>query len=145
MTLVADASASVESALDSSRGPDAAMVMSRHEGGLHAPGLIMAESLTALRALDRRTGLDDAHHVDLAEALEAPLLTGDHRFTSATEELIEVSPSDARTEPRTGTRSRSAAALPTATSSRNTAGTRQGTDWSVPSAGRTPAAVAALV
>ena len=32
----------------------------------------------------------DAHYVALAEAFEAPLLTGDHRLASATEELIEV-------------------------------------------------------
>ena len=32
----------------------------------------------------------DAHYVALAEALEAPLLTGDHRLASATEALIEV-------------------------------------------------------
>ncbi|MGS0688122.1 type II toxin-antitoxin system VapC family toxin [Nakamurella sp. GG22] len=128
MTLVVDASALVEFVLGSSRGRDAAMLMSRHDGGLHAPGLIMAESLGALRALERRTSLTaprvdqavddllavplhkygtealvariwslrghitvyDAHYVALAEALEAPLLTGDHRLASATGELIEV-------------------------------------------------------
>ncbi len=128
MTLVVDASALVEFVLGSSRGRDAAVVLSLHEGGLHAPSLIMAESLSALRALERRTRLTaprvdqavhdllavplhkygtealvariwslrghttvyDAHYVALAEALEAPLLTGDHRLASAAEALIEV-------------------------------------------------------
>ena len=128
MTLVVDASALVEFVLGSSRGRDAAMVMNRHEGALCAPGLIMAESLSALRALERRTSLSmlrahqavedllavplhqygtealvariwslrghvtvyDAHYVALSEALEAPLLTGDHRLASATGELIEA-------------------------------------------------------
>lgn len=128
MTLVVDASALLEFVLGSSRGREAAMVMSGHEGALHAPDLIMTESLSALRALERRTNLTapradqavddllavplhkygtetlvariwslrghitvyDAHYVALAEALEAPLLTGDHRLASATEELIEV-------------------------------------------------------
>ena len=127
MTLVFDASALVEFVLGSSRGREAAMVMSGHEGALHAPGLIMTESLSALRALERRTNLtapradqavDDLLAVPLhkygTETLVAnlvpawsyhclrralrrsrqgtgsPLLTGDHRLASATEELIEV-------------------------------------------------------
>ena len=128
MTLVVDASALVEFVLGSKRGRDAAMVMNRHEGGLHAPSLITAESLSALRALERRTSLTaprvvqavedllavplhkygteallariwslrghltvyDAHYVALAEALKAPLLTGDHRLASATGKLIEA-------------------------------------------------------
>lgn len=128
MTLVVDASAVVEFVLGSSRGRDAAASMGRHGGALHAPALILAESLSALRALERRRVLlpprgdqavedllhfplhtyateslvariwslrghitvYDAHYVALAEALDAPLLTGDHRLAGAVRELVHT-------------------------------------------------------
>ena len=49
MTLVVDASAVVEFVLGSTKGRKAAVVMAAHTA-LHAPALITAEALRALRA-----------------------------------------------------------------------------------------------
>ena len=95
---------------------------------LHAPALITAEALGALRALEPRAEISparsaeavsdllsvplrrypteplaqriwstrhsvtvyDAHYVALAEALNAPLLTGDRRLAAAAGELVEI-------------------------------------------------------
>lgn len=57
VTLVVDASAIVEFVLGSSRGARVAEVIARHPSDLHAPELIMAESLGALRSLERRADL----------------------------------------------------------------------------------------
>lgn len=103
------------------------MVMAAHSA-LHAPALITAEALGALRALERRAEIsparsseavsdvlsvpirhyptetpagriwsmrhtvtvDDAHYVALAEALSAPLLTGDRRLAAVAGDLIEI-------------------------------------------------------
>lgn len=60
MTLVLDASAIVEFLLGSLRGTAVAQVLTRRATDLHAPELITAESLSALRALERRTDLTRA-------------------------------------------------------------------------------------
>jgi len=95
---------------------------------LHAPTLISAEALRALRALERRADISparsaeavsdvlsipirrypteplagriwsmrhsvtvyDAHYVALAEALNAPLLTGDRALAAAAGDLVEI-------------------------------------------------------
>ena len=127
MTLVVDASALVDFVLGSVRGRRAAIVMAAHTA-LHAPALITAEALSALRALERRSEISpgrsaeavsdvlsvpirryptealagriwslrhnvtvyDAHYVALAEALNAPLLTGDRKLAAAAGELVEI-------------------------------------------------------
>ena len=127
MTLVVDASAVVGFVLGSARGRNAAVVMAAHTA-LHAPALITAEALGALRALEPRAEISparsaeavsdvlsipihrypteplarriwsirqsmsvyDAHYVALAEALNAPLLTGDRRLAAAAGELVEI-------------------------------------------------------
>ena len=127
MTLVVDASAVVEFVLGSTKGRKAAVVMAAHTA-LHAPALISAEALRALRALERRADISparsaeavsdvlsipirrypteplagriwsmrhsvtvyDAHYVALAEALNAPLLTGDRALAAAAGDLVEI-------------------------------------------------------
>ena len=127
MTLVVDASAVVEFVLGSTKGRKAAVVMASHTA-LHAPALISAEALSALRALERRADISparsaeavsdvlsipirrypteplagriwsmrhsvtvyDAQYVALAEALNAPLLTGDRRLAAAAGDLVEI-------------------------------------------------------
>ena len=127
MTLVVDASAIVDFVLGSVRGRRAAIVMAAHSA-LHAPALITAETLGALRTLERRSEISpgrsaeavsdvllvpirryptealagriwsmrhivtvyDAHYVALAEALNAPLLTGDRKLAAAAGELVEI-------------------------------------------------------
>ena len=127
MTLVVDASAVVEFVLGSTKGRKAAVVMAAHTA-LHAPTLISAEALRALRALERRADISparsaeavsdvlsipirrypteplagriwsmrhsvtvyDAHYVALAEALNAPLLTGDRALAAAAGDLVEI-------------------------------------------------------
>jgi predicted nucleic acid-binding protein len=127
VTLVVDASAVVEFVLGSTKGRNAAIVMAAHTA-LHAPALITAESLSALRALERRAEISparsaeavsdvlsvpirrypteplarriwsmrhsvtvyDAHYVALAEALNAPLLTGDRRLAAAAGDLVDI-------------------------------------------------------
>ena len=127
MTLVVDASALVDFVLGSTKGGNAAIVIAAHTA-LHAPALITAEALSALRALERRAEISparsaeavsdvllvpirryptealagriwsmrhivtvyDAHYVALAEALNAPLLTGDRKLAAAAGELVEI-------------------------------------------------------
>ena len=127
MTLVVDASAVVEFVLGSTNGRKAAVVMAAHTA-LHAPALITAEALRAMRALERRAEISparsseavsdvlsipirrypteplagriwsmrhsmtvyDAHYVALAEALNAPLLTGDRALAAAAGDLVEI-------------------------------------------------------
>jgi predicted nucleic acid-binding protein len=127
VTLVVDASAVVEFVLGSTKGRRAAVVMAAHTA-LHAPALISAEALRALRALERRAEISparsaeavsdvlsipirrypteplagriwsirhsmtvyDAHYVALAEALKAPLLTGDRGLAAAAGDLVEI-------------------------------------------------------
>ena len=127
MTLVVDAAAVVEFVLGSTKGRNAASVMAGHTA-LHAPALITAEALSALRALEHRAEISparsaeavsdvlsvpirrypteplagriwsmrhsvtvcDAHYVALAEALNAPLLTGDRRLAAAAGDLVDI-------------------------------------------------------
>lgn len=128
MTLVVDASVLAEFVLGTSKGRQAAAVFDQHGAVLHAPALIIAETLSALRSLERRAQISrtradeavadllavplrgypsetvarrvwslggritvyDAHYVALAEALGAPLITGDRRLAAATDGLIEL-------------------------------------------------------
>lgn len=128
MTLVVDASVAVEHVLGSSSGRQAQEILAAHDGDLHAPELLIAESLSALRRLERHgemTGdrargavrdlLDlpmrryptevlarriwslrgrftvyDAHYLALAEALDAPVVTGDRRFALQADDLVRV-------------------------------------------------------
>ena len=60
MTLVLDASVAVEFVLGSSGGRQAHDILAAHEGDLHAPGLLIAESLSALRRLERHGELTGA-------------------------------------------------------------------------------------
>src|SRR5664279_3067255 len=71
MTLVLDASAIVELLIGSSRGEKVAVVMNRHDCDLHAPELITAESLSALRTLERRTALSQQRADEAANDLLA--------------------------------------------------------------------------
>jgi len=128
MTLVVDASVLVEFLLGSGKGRAVTSHFAEHDGALHAPELIIAETLSALRALERRefigrerstqASLDlvdvplnlypsaplsrrvwslrgsvtvyDAHYVALAEALDAPLITGDRKLGAAAQGLISL-------------------------------------------------------
>jgi len=75
VTLVLDASAMVEFLLGSSKGRQVADTMGRHGADLHAPEVIMAESLSALRALERRTDLTRSRASEAVRDLLAfPLL-----------------------------------------------------------------------
>jgi len=77
MTLVLDASAIVEFLLGSSKGMKVAAIMGRHDADLHAPELITAESLSALRALERRTALTESR---AGEAVRDLLAFPVHRY-----------------------------------------------------------------
>ena len=72
MTLVVDASAVVEFVLGSTQGRNAAIVMADHTV-LHAPALITAEALSALRALERRTEISPARSAEaVSDLLSVP-------------------------------------------------------------------------
>lgn len=128
MTLVLDASAIVEFILGSTKGGKVRALVRSHPADLHAPDLILAEGLTALRSLERRSEITpdratsaaadlrsvplvrypteilsmriwtlrgrftvyDAHYIALAEALGAPLVTGDRTLATAAADLIRI-------------------------------------------------------
>ena len=57
MTIVLDASAMVEFILGSAKGQQVRTLIETNGADIHAPGLILAESLSALRSLERRTDI----------------------------------------------------------------------------------------
>ena len=57
MTLVVDASVAVEFVLGSAKGRHAMGVLRAHDGDLHAPELMIVESLSALRRMERHDEL----------------------------------------------------------------------------------------
>lgn len=73
MTLVVDASAVVEFVLGSTKGRNAGVVMAAHTA-LHAPALITAEALSALRALERRAEISPARSAEaVSDLLSVPI------------------------------------------------------------------------
>ena len=55
MTIVLDASAMVEFVLGSAKGAQVRMLIETHGTDMHAPEVVIAECLSALRSLERRT------------------------------------------------------------------------------------------
>ena len=74
MTLVVDASVAVEFVLGSSSGRRAHDILAAHAGDLHAPELLIAESLSALRRLERHGELTgDRAREAVRDLLDLPL------------------------------------------------------------------------
>jgi len=71
MTLVLDASAIVEFILGSLKGQQVRQLISTQTVDLHAPELITAESLSALRALERRAEISAARANEAAADLRS--------------------------------------------------------------------------
>ena len=73
MTLVVDASSLVDFVLGSAKGRNAAIVMAAHTT-LHAPALVTAEALSALRALERRAEISQARSAEaVSDVLSVPI------------------------------------------------------------------------
>ena len=74
MTLVVDASSAVEFVLGSRRGRRVRDVLRDHDGDLHAPELLIPESLSALRRLERLGDLTRARADEAArDVLDLPI------------------------------------------------------------------------
>ena len=74
MTLVVDASVAVEFVLGSSTGRQARDILTEQDGDLHAPELLIAESLSALRRLERHGELTgDRAHEAVRDLLDLPI------------------------------------------------------------------------
>jgi predicted nucleic acid-binding protein len=81
MTLVVDASAAVEFVLGSTRGRAVHEVLGEHRGDLHAPELLVTESLSALRLLER---LGELTRSRADEAADDIMVLPVHRYPSTT-------------------------------------------------------------
>ena len=76
MTLVLDASALVEFVLGSGKGRQVLALVNLSGADLHAPELIVAESLSALRSLQRRSEIAPGRATEAAADLRSVSLVG---------------------------------------------------------------------